>query len=908
MKAVRSACRRQHGMVEDIGNGALVERGATIGRYLVLNLLGKGGMGEVYAAYDPELDRKVAIKVLHPRSSTGAGAAEGRARMLREAQALAQLSDPNVVGVYDVGTFGERVFLAMEFVDGSTLSFWQHSETRSWREIVERYAEAGRGLAAAHKRGLVHRDFKPDNAMVGRDGHVRVMDFGLARSEAQPEPAPPAVTPSGPIGPAAGAATEASRPTSSPSSRPSSIEVTNLSFDDPAAAIQTRDLRKPTDLERSPGQSPPALASSLTQSGAMLGTPMYMAPEQLEGKVADAKSDQFAFCVSLYEALYGERPFSGKDLFDLTRQVMAGRVREAPPGSRTPGWVRKVILRGLRVDRDERHPTMEALLQALARDPSRRRRRYAAATALAGLIAALAGGLIQMSQSQKMKCLGADRKLAGVWELPERAGAPLSARKQAIRSAFMKTGKGYAGEAFALVQSGLDRYVAAWNDMHRDACEANHLRGEQSAEVLDLRMICLQDRFNELRSLTSVFNDANGDVVTKSAEAVQSLRPVQQCGDIATLKAVVRPPDDPDVRRAVAEVRVALADVKALGGAGKVKQAAARIGAIVATSRLTKYEPLMAEASLETAELAVQAGDFAASESKYEDAIWLAESSRHDEAALQASAQLVFTVGYVLGRFRDGERWSNYAAALLRRLGPGHDQLKGWLANNRAMFYEKQGRYQDALEAGQQAVKSKVLALGENHFDVAVSYSNVASVLMDLGRIDEGVDMNERAIEIFRATLGPQHPSTASAVCVHAELMYARRDFAKAVTLSETTLGIWEREWGADNLALAYPLTTLGQAFLGLDQAKQAIPLLERALRIRQVSDPQPDLLAKTRFELARALFRTGSQTKGRRLAEQALKELRGVAQAAPPVAKLTADVEKWLSSSDATPARLSMQ
>ena len=161
-------------------------RGAAIGRYLVLNLIGRGGMGEVYAAYDPELDRKVAIKVLRASSSAGVDAVEGRGRILREAQALAQLSDPNVVAVYDVGTVDDRVFLAMEFVDGSTLSFWQHAQPRTWREIVTLYAAAGRGLAAAHRRGLVHRDFKPDNAMVGRDGHVRVMDFGLARSAETP--------------------------------------------------------------------------------------------------------------------------------------------------------------------------------------------------------------------------------------------------------------------------------------------------------------------------------------------------------------------------------------------------------------------------------------------------------------------------------------------------------------------------------------------------------------------------------------------------------------------------------------------------------------------------------------------------------------------------------------------------
>jgi tetratricopeptide (TPR) repeat protein len=230
--------------------------------------------------------------------------------------------------------------------------------------------------------------------------------------------------------------------------------------------------------------------------------------------------------------------------------------------------------------------------------------------------------------------------------------------------------------------------------------------------------------------------------------------------------------------------------------------------------------------------------------------------------------------------------------------------MAGWLANNRAVFYEKQGRYQDALEAGEQAVKAKVLALGENHFDVAISYSNVAGTLMKLGRINEAVEISQRAISIFTATLGPQHPSTASALDVLAELMCARRDFAKAIQLSETAMGIWEREWGADHMALAYPLTTLGEAFLGLEQAKKAIPPLERALKIRELSDPEPELLAKTRFALARALFRTGSPLRGRHFGEQALKDLRGDSHARTQAA----DIERWLTSPDAPSDRLSMR
>src|SRR6188508_1804155 len=156
-------------------------RGATIGRYVVLGLVGRGGMGEVYAAYDPELDRKVAVKLLRVKPGNGVSRHEGRHRTLREAQAIARLSHSNVVVVFDVGTFHEQVFIAMEFVEGNTVTYWLQAASRSWQEILKVFMAAGRGLAAAHEKGLVHRDFKPDNVMVGRDNQVRVMDFGLAR-------------------------------------------------------------------------------------------------------------------------------------------------------------------------------------------------------------------------------------------------------------------------------------------------------------------------------------------------------------------------------------------------------------------------------------------------------------------------------------------------------------------------------------------------------------------------------------------------------------------------------------------------------------------------------------------------------------------------------------------------------
>ncbi|MBA3462537.1 MAG: serine/threonine protein kinase, partial [Deltaproteobacteria bacterium] len=221
--------------------------GDRVGRYLILSTLGTGGMGVVFSAYDPQLDRKVALKLL--RSGLQLATKDAQKRLRREAQAIAQLSHPNVVGVYDVGTDGGDLYIAMELVEGETLGQWLRSYPRTWREIIDVFLQAAKGLVAAHGVGLLHRDFKPDNVLVGGDGRVRVTDFGLARSL--------------------------------------------LVLDEESARGQTTP------------HLPAALSSSLTATGTVLGTPRYMPPEQLTGPDIDARADQFSFCVALYEALYG---------------------------------------------------------------------------------------------------------------------------------------------------------------------------------------------------------------------------------------------------------------------------------------------------------------------------------------------------------------------------------------------------------------------------------------------------------------------------------------------------------------------------------------------------------------------------------------------------------------------------
>jgi len=298
--------------------------GDRVGRYLVLSALGAGGMGVVFAAWDPQLGRKIALKLL--RSSAAMSTRDARSRLRREAQAIAQLSHPNVVSIYDVGaTEDGALYIAMEFVEGDTLTSWLRSYPRTWREILDVFRQAARGLIAAHGVGLLHRDFKPDNVLVGGDGRVRVTDFGLARSVLLPE------------------------------------EVSQV---------------KPMGVT--------ALDVALTATGTVLGTPRYMPPEQLTGPDLDARSDQFSFCVALYEALYGRHPLPGGTsvaMLDHGERALA-----PPAASKVPPAIGRAVLRGLERDRARRFPSMAALIDDLEIRPRRSPLRYAGLIAGATLL------------------------------------------------------------------------------------------------------------------------------------------------------------------------------------------------------------------------------------------------------------------------------------------------------------------------------------------------------------------------------------------------------------------------------------------------------------------------------------------------------------------------------------------
>jgi eukaryotic-like serine/threonine-protein kinase len=795
---------------------ALVE-GAKIDRFLVVEKLGEGGMGVVLAAYDPMLDRKVALKLLRPKARSSVSLDEASARMLREAQAMARLSHPNVITVYEVGTVGDQVFIAMEFVPGATLTRWLAQAPRTEREIVAAFAAAGRGLAAAHAAGLIHRDFKPDNAIVGADHRLRVLDFGLARA---------AVVGDG----------------------------------DGAAAVP--------DGAVSPTSSASELRTPLTVAGAVMGTPAYMAPEQHRGQEVDARADQFNFCVALYEALYKQRPFPGKTLAELAAAVTTGRPREPPADSTVPGWLRKVIARGLASDPAARYPSMTALVDELERDPRAARRRLAAAAAVAVVFL---GGLTAMWVARgggqpSQACTGGPGKLAEVWSPATRAR---------LDAAFAASGAGHATDAAAHTAGLLDDYGAGWVSMYTEACEATRVRGEQSAGMLDLRMRCLDDRRGKLAALVDLLATApDRELVAKAVEATRAALPaVDRCGDLEALTAQVPPPDDPEVQAALDAVTPALDRANALQAAGKWAPALAEVDAVVATIRDTQWKPAVARALFTRGDLLRLSGDPGAAVAPLEEAAQLGAEAGDRELVARAWTVLVVVRGLGLGDHADALAMEPYARAAVALAGGG-DELVGDLATMIGLVHLQAGALDQALEHLERALASRRRRHGPDHHSVGETLSNlgavyqakgelerarqlflesltvreqalgaghpeVGSTLINLGWVEQSLGNGDaalahltRAIELVERTAGPDHPNLAVALQNVAAIHGARGDYQRALAPLQRSLAIREQQLGADHVEVADALVGLGAVAQATGDPAYARQLQERALAI----------------------------------------------------------------------------
>jgi eukaryotic-like serine/threonine-protein kinase len=916
---------------------APITDGDRVGRYTILRKLGSGGMGVVHAAYDPRLDRQVALKLLNhaPDGATEGGSeAPAQRRLLREAQAMARLAHPNVVTVHEVDTHGDQVFMAMEYVDGQTLSQWMKDEgVRPWQEVRRIFVEAGRGLAAAHAAGLIHRDFKPDNVMLGKDGRVRVMDFGLARAAGGPE--------------------ETARA--------------------PVPGVD-------------PGSDSRPLSEKVTRTGATLGTPAYMSPEQHLGLAADERSDQFSFAVALYQGLYGERPFPGKTAGQLAFSVTQGEMCSPPANIDVPGWLHGTVLRALAVKPEERWPTMESLLEALQRDATSGRRRILLYAIVGSVVVGAAGVTLVRSGDAAVTCDEARQSLVGVWD---------AERKQALRQAFEASDSPAASGSLESTVDLLDAYAEAWTRQRVAACEATHVAHVQSPALLDLRTACLERRRHELDALVEVLVEAQTPTIERSVQAAAGLSPVQACADLDGLLAQVPLPDDERTRTAVEALRQRLSRAKALEVAGQFEASLDIATPTVQSARELGYRPVEAEAGLRLGWALARAGRYPEAEEALVAAYRAARAGGDHPTAAEIQAMLTWLVGEAMNRHQEGLRWGLDAMADVEHLGRGslihaqlltnlgsvftrlskfeeaaehhrqalaiydasfeknhprtaavlnnlaiaelegghtaaavqthrsalemrerlhgenhpdvatslnnlgnalrrmgkvqealraqeraleirekslgadHPRVAGSLGSL-AIAYAEAGRLDEALEKFREATRRFENAHGENHIEVASSLSNLAQALTMAGQLDEAMETQERALQIRSKTVGPKHPATADSHASIGEILATQGKVAEALGHYEKALAIVETSLSEDHPRLATALIRVASTKTELGRPREALQDLERALEIVESKEGDPRQVAEVKFHLADALWQAGrDRHRARALAAQ---------------------------------------
>jgi eukaryotic-like serine/threonine-protein kinase len=785
--------------------------GAVVGRYVVLSRIGMGGMGVVHAAYDPELDRKVALKLLLPEAGGGepSSGPDARARIVREARALARLQHPNVVTVHDVGEHEGRVWLAMEYVEGRTLGAWRRERPRSWREVLAVMVRAGRGVAAAHAAGLLHRDLKPDNIMVADDGRVRVMDFGLARTQDVGGSSPV------PLGDAA------------------------------------------VRLE------PEALASRVTRTGAMVGTPAYMSPEQLQGTSVGPATDQFSFCVTLWEALWRTRPFAGETAVDLMVAVLEGDVRAPPPGTKVPGWLRRVVERGLSVDAEARWPSMEALLDALARGQTRSRwRRGLEVVGVLGVcVAGLAGWREVQRRRAVAQCEAAAASIAEVWNDDTRA---------TLRAALVGTGVSYADTTADKAMPWLDAQANAWQTARTEVCLDTEVYGTWDADVSERALWCLEERRMQLEALLVELSRGESRSVETVVQAAAGLGSVEPCRQKDLLERLPSPPKA--LRNDLRSVRAELSRAGALRRTGAYDQGLAVARDALEDAEQSAWPPLVAEARLAKGALLESTGAYEPARETLEAAYFEAARAGAAEVAIEAAEQLVFIVGYRLARRSEGLLWARHAETMMASVAEASRLRLARHAQNLAAVHMAAGAHDEASTLYERALVLMEEALAPGHPDVAVSLANLANAHTARGEYAEATKLHEKALAILEATLGPDHPDVATGCFNLARIHYFTGSYGESTALHERALGIREKALRPEHPDIAQSLEGLAETRAAAGSYDEAMALHTRALAIREEAlGPDHPNVALSLHGLASLHRAMGSYEKSRALHLRAL-------------------------------------
>ncbi len=746
--------------------------GDVIGRYTLLDRLGAGGMGVVFSAHDDRLDRKVAIKVLRGGAAPQGEWSEGRARLLREAQAMARLSHPHVVEVFDVGTHAGVLYIAMALVDGLTLRGWLRARARSWSEVVEMFVQAGRGLAAAHAAGLVHRDFKPANVLVDEHGHARVLDFGLA-------------LPSGGRGRGEAAVARASE----------------------SAVLASSSII--TDR----------LTAPVTEAGTVMGTPAYMAPEQHHGAEIGPAADQFAFCAALFEGVYGARPFEGETSEALGRAKRAGKVAAPPRGHPAPLALHRALVRGLAPRAEQRWPSMDALLSALERLVRPRRYRWI------GLGVVLASGgvatwMLTARPPEDSACAEARVVLQQAWGEPQR---------EALRRTLQASPGVYAADTVERVERRLDDYAARWSSLHAQIC-AEAPADAQAKLARDRRLECLRRRGRRMATLVEVLADARTDLLMQASSLVHGLPALEGCAAEEPDDGGLVPPDDPTTAQRVVEIQRALEEVATLANAGQYDRAHALAVEMHGQAEALGYGPLLVRTETWLGQTLLLRGEREAAEKRLVHVLHEAEAVGDDALVVFVVESLVHLTS---DRPEEGLRWARHGQARLSRV-PDDARTQATMRMTLGLALTNAGRAAEALEPLSQAVEGWSGLLGPDALTTASARNNLGIAYYELGRYADAIAEYEQVLGIYEQALGPAHPEVGMVLNNLANAAIELGQYDRALALQVRVLEIWRGGLGPDHPNLGAAYSNVGNSARTLGRVLEAIAAFERSIAIRE--------------------------------------------------------------------------
>ena len=806
-----------------------------IGRFTVLDRLGAGAFGVVYAAYDPDLDRKVAIKVVKP----GTGE-RNRLRLHREARALARLSHPNVVTVHEVSTVDEQVYVAMEFIDGVTLRQWL-AEPRTWRDVRRVFLRAGRGLTAAHNAQILHRDFKPDNVMTRgppRYEEVIVLDFGLARPNALPD-----------------------------------REEEEDDDDDPARVLVTR-------------------------TGVAVGTPAYMAPELHAGEASTAAADQYAFCVSLYEGLFGERPFLGKSRFEVLSAMRSGPTRPSTPGD-VPGWLTDIVLRGLAPDPQQRWPDMASLLAAMRRDPMRKWRRLAfvavPAAATAGVVAAL---------DHDDACAHHEADVAQRWN--DDVATELSA-------VFADA----APTTLPHVRDALDAWTGRWIDARTATCRAE----SRGAALAQARGHCLDEALAHLDTTMTLLREGDATVLRHAVDTLPGAEEIEYCETLATAPELAGPEHTATRSALIGD----LARARGLTRAGRTDEAIEITQRVHDQAEALELDDVRTRALLQRGRTQLVADAVTASVQSLSEAV--VEAQRSENHFLQTDAWISLTSALIVdARLDEAERTLALAEVSAQRFHRAPtlwtldlETARGSLATERgradaAVAHQRTalglaretgerphvirvlsglataelaaGKTEAALAHFEEVVEGLAALYGDDHTEIGTQLSNIAACLHRLGRREEAEAALRRGIAILRTNRPADDPSLTTPLFNLASLLVLRDPERSLPAFAEAERAARGRV-GEVHPAFANILRTKGHALRRLGRYAEALEAYQSAYdaRTARLGAEHPGVatdltgvatakrhLGRTReavehYRRAIEVFEAATGSKGRRLA-----------------------------------------